>query len=163
MKRVSTAGLNWTVQQVRRLGPTRGWRCLVVLALLVISWWLIAPDPTAGTRLLRQVQLAFRSGYLIHFCVYGFVTVLVLSALVPWKRRSLQLTIGLLLMHALLTEFLQTFVPTRYPDPLDACANLAGIVTALWIVRKFRRLVEQPGGETGRVLPATAPAQPVLD
>ena len=151
------------VWRLRERAATPAWRLITCALFVLISWWLIAPDPTAGSRMLRNVQLAFVSGYLIHFCVYGFVTTLLLSAVVPWSARAFRLVVVALVTHAVLTECVQALVPTRHPDPLDACANLAGITVAAGGLCLFRQLLLRPAVERCAEPVPPVHAEPVAD
>ena len=70
-----------------------------------------------------------------HFTVYA-----VLAALLWWAlrgkgvRHPLLWALAATVLYSLTDEFHQSFVPNRHPDVFDLATDLAGAVTALFIV-----------------------------
>jgi VanZ family protein len=103
--------------------------------VVCLSYFLLMPEPlfflgTSGEEFHQAVDSRF-SAYWQHTTTFA-----ILTALVIWTARvSGRLSLAALLLptcgYALLTEFLQLFIPRRSGDPLDVLADFAGIFLAL--------------------------------
>jgi len=101
--------------------------CAVYLVILTVLLWV--PEPAALLGLTRGVVPSSDRG--VHFVWFLGLAILVHASRLPW-RRSILLTVFVL--YALVTEGLQSFVPTRTVELLDAVENLLGLAvgTILW-------------------------------
>lgn len=106
-----------------------------------ITWGLLTSDPLSAVRNTRLSFLQTINDVLIHGAVYTVFSGACLSLL---RRRTdvwvRVVVISLLVVHGVGTELLQTMVPNRTGDPLDASANIAGIalgaVFAAWLSKR---------------------------
>ena len=103
--------------------------------LCFVTWGLLTPDPLASVRNTRLGFLQTVNDVLIHLGVYTVFSTACLSLLRRrtdmWVRNTV---FGLLLLHGIGTELLQTMLPRRTGDPLDVLANMVGIATGALIV-----------------------------
>ncbi|MEQ9410044.1 MAG: VanZ family protein [Fuerstiella sp.] len=110
-------------------------------ALAFVTWGLLTPDPLAVVRRSPLSILTTISDLLMHFGAYGMFSLvccsLTLSSQDSWVQKSV---VALLVVHGLGTELLQTWIPCRTCDPLDAMANMTGItagaVGAVWLLQR---------------------------
>ena len=113
-----------------------------VMLLVVISWALLSSDPFAAVRHTPLSFLRTISDVILHCGVYTVFSSACCSLIGPNSSpRIRKVVLGLLLVHAVGTELLQTEMPNRTCDPLDALANICGIafgsVLAAWALRQF--------------------------
>ncbi|MEO2020024.1 MAG: VanZ family protein [Fuerstiella sp.] len=114
--------------------------------LTFVSWALLTPNPFASVRstpLSPLSALRTVSDVLLHCGAYGLLT----FVCYPWvaNRQSVaakRILPGLLMAHGICSELLQALVPNRNSDPLDAMANMLGIVigtiAATWFYPALR-------------------------
>ena len=98
---------------------------------------LVHPDPYSLTALTRHMKAAGLTGYPMHFAAYAGLAGLA-AVLRPrggrrrtdgvWaRRRDAAAWPVFLCLHGVGTEVLQSFVPPRSCDPLDAACDMAGV------------------------------------
>ena len=109
--------------------PTRRLHIAVCFGLLCfVSWGLLASNPLGA---LKHSPLAFVrtiSDILMHCAVYSVFSLACFSfALRSHDSRVRTVVLAGLMVHGISTELIQTFIPTRTCDPLDAMANMVGI------------------------------------
>lgn len=123
-----------------------GWyRCLAWSVLLYLTWLLVIPEPYETNRVLGSIQRIRVNGYLLHLIAYvgAGLPVLCLNGTRP--AGSAWPLLSLLVFHAVLTEFVQRFVPTRTADVGDLAANAAGILIAYGIYVTLNRRIRAAG------------------
>ena len=113
--------------------------------LCFVTWGLLTPDPLSVVRNTRLGFVQTLNDILIHLTVYTVFSTTCLSLLRRrtdlWVRNTV---FGLLLVHGIGTELLQTMLPMRTGDPLDAIANVTGIAAgAVLVARTFHRTAER--------------------
>ena len=118
---------------------SRATHIVVCLALLMfVSWGLLTPDPMAVVRRSPLSILTTVSDLLMHGCVFGVFSIACCSLTARSNDPRVQKAILFLLMvYSTVTELLQVYIPRRTCDPLDAIANIAGIVVGAAIVNWF--------------------------
>lgn len=98
--------------------------------LLFVSWGLLTSDPLAVVKRSPFSVLTTVSDLLMHCGVYSVFSLACCTAVSrarePWVLKAV---LALLVFHGLATEVLQTWVPCRTCDPLDALANMTGIAS----------------------------------
>ncbi len=118
--------------------------CVVILAGIVLTYVLLVSDPT---RIFRW--LPFRAGrsfyestpdWMQHFTAYltfAFILRWYAAAMARWVVPCL---VGFAVVHAMVTEYLQRFVPERTSDLKDLVVNFLGITAgtllgklAMWV------------------------------
>jgi VanZ family protein len=100
-----------------------------------ITWSLLSPDPYS---VVRETKLAWAEqlGGLITHTGAFFVLSVLWMGLFPLLQRTIPgPAVFLMLAYCLSMEVLQSFVPGRECDPLDAVANVCGFVIGLSAVR----------------------------
>jgi VanZ family protein len=105
------------------------------LAVLVLwTWKLLDPAPVPGEwkSWLVSLGLVFAAAKGLH--VVGYATLTVLAVTLPVPRRWRVFLVGLLVLHGVVTEVGQTFVPDRTGSPLDVLIDWAGIVLGVLAV-----------------------------
>ncbi len=124
------------------LRPTdrRGYRVALLAVPAVLTYLLVVPHPLGKSELIHFVRSLHWSGYAIHFLTYLVLTAAVLLLARAWGRRN-AFWLALLAAHALLTETVQAWVPSRSFDLWDAAANVGGIAVAYLLWELGRRLV----------------------
>jgi VanZ family protein len=113
--------------------------CVICFGLLLfVSWGLLTPDPLAVVKRSPLSILTTVSDLLMHCCVFGVFSVACCSLTARSSDPRVQKAILFLLMvYSTVTELLQVYVPRRTCDPLDAIANIAGIVAGAVLVNWF--------------------------
>jgi len=96
-----------------------------------LTYLLVVPNPLGQSAAVDFVRQMHWSGYLIHFLTYLVLGSTVLLIDHTWVGRRIA-CLAILTGHALLTEVVQAWVPTRSLDIWDAAANLGGIAGA-WL------------------------------
>jgi len=110
--------------------------CLCLL--LFVSWGLLTPDPLAVVKRSPFSILTTVSDLLMHFCVFGGFSIACCSLTARATDPRVQKGVLFLLMvYSTATELMQIYVPRRTCDPLDAIANIVGIVIGAAIVNWF--------------------------
>ena len=109
--------------------------------LIVASWGLLSAAPLAplhGTpfSLLRTVD-----DFLLHLGVYALVAVGVFSLFRESSRMIQNWWAGVMIIHAVSTELLQSLIPERNCDPVDLVANLLGLMIGHGLVNLIPRFV----------------------
>ena len=105
--------------------------------------WMFDPSAMLPSFFLHLTSYAILAGLLV-WCIHTF----------QWDRIGLWL--GLAVLHAIGFEYLQYYIPKRWPYWLDALANCMGIFLVLAVITAFyqRKLnqkirVETPLRRTG--------------
>jgi hypothetical protein len=102
------------------------------------TWKLLEANPVPET--LTQgwsLDLKFLASKVLHVAAYGFLTLL--AAWLPVSQTRFRWVIALLMMHAIVTEIGQSYVPNRHGSPIDVGFDWLGIALALallWIIRR---------------------------
>ena len=136
-------------QLSKTFSPGVGYRRLhlafAAATCLFVTWGLLTSDPLAVVRNTPLSRIRAVSDVIIHCSVY---TVFSLSSLSLLRRRTdlwvRCVVFGLLVTHAVGTELLQTMIPRRTGDVLDATANLAGILLGTLIASRISQPMMQP-------------------
>jgi len=113
----------------------------------LLTWLLVVSDPWAflfaGVEVGAEGWQTSSEGVsiLLHLVSYG-----ILAGLLAWACNQgcgswLYLWLGLAMTHALATEWLQHFVPGRWPNVVDALANEAGILIGFFGFSVCGRLI----------------------
>lgn len=100
-------------------------------AVLALKVWVASWLPISQT-LVDQAESSLPLDKLFHCTLFAFLAAFAALAWAPPVLRWRWLT-GLLLL-ALLTEWLQQFIPQRGPDVADLAANLVGITLGSCLV-----------------------------
>jgi VanZ family protein len=107
----------------------------------ILSWWLLfalfsyallSPQSPKINAALLPSTIGFWAGKGIH--LFGYALFSVLIALVARRGWSQGGHWVLLLGHAMLTEWLQTWVPGRTGNPEDVVINLCGVLLGFTLV-----------------------------
>jgi VanZ family protein len=98
--------------------------------------WLF---PNTSPESLAAVQLVTRK--LAHFTEYAILGLLAARAFrtsshITIRRRWFWISLGLIVVYALLDEYHQTFVPSRTGSVFDSLIDMAGGLTALVVVSR---------------------------
>ena len=119
--------------------------CAGLLAL--ISWGLLSTAPFAAVKRSPLSFMTTISDLIMHCGAYATLSVVCLSLSTASRDPKVARTVlTLLVIHGLGTEVLQTWIPRRTCDPLDALANMAGIAAGALIVSWL--LTPQPARST---------------
>lgn len=127
---------------IRNFVSLRRLHVTVCFALMgFVTWGLLTSDPLAAVRNTRFGFIQTINDVLIHCTVYTVFSAACMSLL---RRRTdawvRNVVLGLLIVHGVGTELLQTLVPQRMGDPLDAVANITGIAAgamiAAWLTNR---------------------------
>lgn len=120
------------------------------LALMALIFWLSAqPDLDTG---LGVWDLILRK--LGHALVFGALAALWWWALHPLARRPIPIAAAIALLYAVLDEYHQSFVEGRSGTVSDVAFDLAGIVVASLLLRRYslgRRLAVSRRGRARNV------------
>ncbi|NUQ65729.1 MAG: VanZ family protein [Pirellulales bacterium] len=104
---------------------TRAVRILWLCYFITLTWLLVNRSPI---ELVRSQETFFAAAELAmpwsHLAGFGVLAVLTFVARWPISR---WLTVLLLVLYSLATEYGQTFIPTRHPQLIDLAQNFAGI------------------------------------
>jgi VanZ family protein len=102
---------------------------------LLLTTLLLVPDPL---RLLRMHRVPLDSGSpLVHFAVFVVLSLATLASQFPIPSF---VTLAVLAGYAVLTEYLQSYVPPRTMDSLDFVGNFLGILVGAAIYGAGRGL-----------------------
>ncbi len=114
--------------------------CLTFLTYLLLSedpWWLFRAFPSDAVRTLKHGVI----DKVYHFVAYFGTTCILMWYAASSSGRTMYGLAGAVTVHAVVTEFLQKFVPRRTTDLDDLIANLAGIAAGLCFGLLLRRLL----------------------
>lgn len=124
---------------------TVGWArtSLAVVALCVGTTVLLHPSVPRLLRVLRDwgsVRANTIFGYGAHATAYFVMTFAVLSIATRYGHRTKIAAIAFLLIHGILTEITQLWIPERSWDPLDMLTNLVSVLVAsgVWSLTQAR-------------------------
>lgn len=112
------------------------WARITFLLLMgLITYWLLIPSPP-GSLTDFEAPLKLRSDWVLHCSVYCSVTFFFISS---QSARYRYWGVGFSLLHALGTETLQIYIPSRHFDPADLLANGCGLLLGMiiWIVYRY--------------------------
>lgn len=110
--------------------------------VLAIGWTLgiLIACTIPGSSLPSEGWDLFEYDKLAHFSLFAGFGWLWMHALSGRPGRSLAIVLGTGTAYGILTEFYQAILPwERMPDPLDAIANVTGLVVALLIFHFWKR------------------------
>lgn len=130
-------------------------RVVGVAYWLLLTVLLLAPDPLVLVGITRVHGPP--GGRMEHLLLFAILALLACASRPPLRRG---LMAGLLVGYAVLTETLQTFVPTRTVELLDYLENLLGLAAGwgLWrlIQSRFGRPSSTHGGSARPTEPPPA-------
>ncbi|MFO0796827.1 MAG: VanZ family protein [Gemmataceae bacterium] len=110
------------------------WRLALFVVLLALwSWRLcsqVSPEFREGMTAFGQPFLVAKAAHLV-----GYATLAALAAVLPAPR----LVVGLLALHGVATEVIQTYVPGRTGQFTDVLIDWAGITLGVLAVRLWAR------------------------
>ena len=118
--------------------------CMTFLTYLLLSedpWWLFRSFPKETVRTLKHGVV----DKVYHFVAYFGTTCILMWYAVSGTRRTMSLLAAAVTVHAVVTEFLQQFVPRRTTDMDDLFANLAGIAAGVCVGIQLRRMLTGSG------------------
>lgn len=109
---------------------------------LLLTYLLVVPAPlwmfgVGGAETEEAIDRSI-TGDLQHIAAYSVLSVLVLLA--ANGRSRWRAALLLVVVHALIGECIQFFVPRRYADVRDLAANFVGIVVGTLLFLAFVRL-----------------------
>ena len=113
--------------------------CMTFLTYLLLSqdpWWLFRAFPKDAVRTLKHGII----DKVYHFVAYFGTTCILMWYAVSGTRRTMCGLAVAVTVHAVVTEFLQQFVPRRTTDLDDLFANLAGIAAGVCVGMLLRRM-----------------------
>lgn len=111
--------------------------------LALWTWKLVEPRPlpeSIDDLFSGYGMLKFVAAKTLHAMAYAFLTVLAGFALRP-RRPLLAFALALLMLHAVLTEVIQTMVPNRSGKASDVLIDWFGITLGLLTARSKWRLL----------------------
>lgn len=114
--------------------------CMTFLTYLLLSqdpWWLFRAFPKEAARTLKHGVI----DKVYHFVAYFGTTCILMWYAMSGTRRTMYVLAAVVTVHAIVTEFLQQFVPRRTTDLDDLIANLVGIVAGLCFGMLLRRML----------------------
>jgi VanZ family protein len=112
-----------------------------LLAMAVWTVLLLTPDPAKSVTDSLSEDESFTLAKMLHVTAYACLTVSGVWAFRP--HRALHYVAWGLVLHGAVTEFLQTFVPTRSGTVRDVILDSIGVVIGVLVVRRwFPRWVE---------------------
>ncbi|MCA9116954.1 MAG: VanZ family protein, partial [Planctomycetaceae bacterium] len=128
---------------------TRATQLAAFAYLLLLSWFTMAPDPwfplfggygrqvetTVDTSLADAAQ---------HAGAYGVLGFLLVRAALAGGWPSTGLTVTVAVVHGLVTELVQYFVPLRTCDWTDAVSNVAGAAAGAAFAMAVSRVFGTP-------------------
>jgi VanZ family protein len=111
-----------------------------------LTYLLLAPDPWRifGHLASEEVDLPpMLSDYVIHGITYCGLSAIWIWAARPTSLRGAAGWVVAAIGHGIALEFLQGFVPSRYPDLLDGFADAIGALIGgcIIVALQFRNLV----------------------
>lgn len=99
-------------------------------SLLIANPWTLVSDSLAAT---PPLDLSFEPvSWLVHFTAYSTLGILIRLALKP-QSKFLGLVFCLALFHSGLCEYLQGFIPGRWPNLWDLASNAFGLMGS-WVL-----------------------------
>jgi tetratricopeptide (TPR) repeat protein/VanZ family protein len=116
--------------------------CVTFLTYLLLSqdpWWLFRAFPKEAARTLKHGVI----DKVYHFVAYFGTTCLLMWYAASGTRRTMYGLAAAVTAHAVITEFLQQFVPRRTTDIDDLLANLAGIAAGVGVGLLLRRVLTE--------------------
>lgn len=116
--------------------------CMTFLTYLLLSqdpWWLFRAFPKEAARTLKHGVI----DKVYHFVAYFGTTCLLMWYAASGTRRTMYGLAAAVTAHAVITEFLQQFVPRRTTDLDDLLANLAGIAAGVGVGIVLRRVLTE--------------------
>jgi len=108
-------------------------RAAFVAYLLLLTVLLLIPDPNAATGIDELPGLL--KDHLMHFLALTGLAVLAHAA--RWPLRT-GVTVGLLVVYAVVVESLQSFTPERDVELCDFVENLLGVAAGTAVYWPFR-------------------------
>jgi VanZ family protein len=145
-------------------------RAIALAYAVFLTWLTLAPNPWwlfgVDTRGVERAVDSTLGDWIQHGMAYGLLAVL--FALARWPG-PVGLWLAAVMAHALLTEWLQGFVPDRTSDWTDAVANGAGVACGWLIVMALSRIMRgrrsigrgrKPAASVDRESPAQAAVGP---
>lgn len=114
--------------------------CMTFLTYLLLSqdpWWLFRAFPKDAVRTLKHGII----DKVYHFVAYFGTTCILMWYAASGTRRTMYGLATAVTVHAIVTEFLQQFVPRRTTDLDDLFANLAGIAAGVCVGMLLRRML----------------------
>lgn len=117
---------------------TYGMTAVAAIYVLLLSWLTLAPDPwwifgSTGRSAEHSVDFTL-ADYVQHAMAYGVLGILLAANGRVSERWVTQLA-AFGLCHAVGTECLQYFVPSRTCSVVDGLANVAGVTIGWYLLR----------------------------
>jgi len=116
------------------------WRILTVLYLILLTYLCLregrAPDPTEP----KILQILWPN--VAHIPAYTILTYCLFQSFSSLNPKIKIGIFGFAFSYGVLIEFLQGFVPYRYPSLSDVFLNLLGILSAFYLVLKVKPIKE---------------------
>jgi VanZ family protein len=105
----------------------------IVLAASLVLWTgaLLDPNPVPP-RLQPEEWLKYFLAKSLHVCGYGWCTILGLLLFPALTHRII--FVSVMVWHAIATEIIQSYIPTRTGTPHDVGFDCAGITLACLVV-----------------------------
>jgi VanZ family protein len=104
-------------------------RCFTIAYWLVLTYLVAAPDPLwfLGGSEAEQVSSFHLASFWKHLAAYGLLGVLVRCSVEGAPHEGRFVWLGLAVLHGLLFEGLQFWIPQRFAEWSDAAANVSGV------------------------------------
>ncbi len=111
------------------------WLFTALAVSYMTALWILSSNT------LPDVGLSFSlMDKIAHFFAFGFMAFLIFKALFGWKiNRAFLLSGAIAFFYGIVDELHQYFVPGRNCDIFDLIADLAGILTILFLIYWFQR------------------------
>ena len=106
------------------------------LALALLSYGLLSPQPPELSKAILPEHLTFWASKGVHLSAFAFLAMV--AGLLPISVRHQRILFGTLIVYAALTEYLQTFVEGRYGCFTDVCINLTGLTLGVGLALGWR-------------------------
>jgi VanZ family protein len=105
---------------------------------------------------LKIPDFGFRlSDKVLHFIAFGILAILTARGLRNFKNRIVKvnyisITLLICIAYGILDEFHQYFVPGRYFSWWDWVADILGVISMVWIYKRFAESSELKNKEPGK-------------
>jgi len=106
-----------------------------LLAVWIITIIIVSSIPSLPAMKIHTSKADIRLDYFIHFCEYGFLTLMAVLSFTGTDfkvslRKFILISLSLI-AFAVLDEFHQKLIPGRAFNPKDIYSNITGIVAAI--------------------------------
>ena len=114
---------------------------LAVSSLVLATWILLSTDPLSRFGRTSTVFIRSIGDFVIHLSVYAVITLSLMLPISHCRSDVRRVCLALLMVHAVITELLQTMIPRRVCDPIDMLANCLGIGLAIMATGQWTRIM----------------------